>query len=226
MLQCRCWRGWRGAVCLLSRPCLSQPSALVTVQSQRSTNYPPALLLVCLFLKLWNRGDPQTPASSSGKDGKTPATLQRGKWRTWISPSPPCWESFMLFMAQSLGFQLPNLPVLLFEFCWELEVPFTLQRSFCCAWVTSGPAGSPALTGLRSLVPPSSSSSQHILALFLSSCWGCPVPDGFSPACTQLPRGKKSPNSFPCWAGLRTQPQEQHLRGYGWSLPWAPGAGR
>lgn len=113
-----------------------------------------------------------------------------------------------------------------FEFCWELEVPFTLQRSFCRAWVTSGPAGSPALTGLRSLVPPSSSSSQHILALFLSSCWGCPVPDGFSPACTQLPRGKKSPNSFPCWAGLRTQPQEQHLRGYGWSLPWAPGAGR
>lgn len=82
MLQCRCWRGWRGSVCFLSRPCPSQPSALVTVRSQRNANSPPALLLVCSFLKLWNRGDPQTPANSSGKDGKTPATLQRGKWRT------------------------------------------------------------------------------------------------------------------------------------------------
>lgn len=192
MLQCRCWRGWRGSVCFLSRPCPSQPSALVTVRSQQSANSPPALLLVRSFLKLWNRGDPQIPANSSGKDGKTPATLQGGKRRTWISPSPPCWESCTLFVAQSLGFQLPTLPVPLFGFCWELEVPFTLQRSFFHARVTSGPAGSPALPGLRSLVPPSSSSSsQHILVLFLSSCWGCPVPDGFSPTCTQLPRGKK-----------------------------------
>lgn len=124
MLQCRCWRGWRGSVCFLSRPCPSQPSALGTVQSQRSANSPPALLLIRSFLKLWNRGDPQTPANSSGKDGKTPATLQAGKRRTWISPSPPCWESFSWLRVWDFSSQPSQCPSLSFAGSWRCLLPY------------------------------------------------------------------------------------------------------
>lgn len=126
MLQCRCWRGWRGSVRFLSRPCPSQPSALGTVQSQRSANSPPALLLVRSFLKLWNRGDLRSLLTLRGRMEKPLQCCREGSGGRGFPPPLPAGKAshFSWLRVWDFSSRPSQCPSLGFAGSWRCLLPY------------------------------------------------------------------------------------------------------